>query len=167
VSAMLAAGVRAIVVLGGDGTARAVASALDDTPLLALTTGTNNAFGSSIEPTVAGLAAGLVATGRCPVADGCRRAKQLEIRIGGHVDLALVDVAVVATSGIGARAVWHPSALRELVVTSAEPWQLPLRPVVGMNRPDGTSSSGPADGTCWFRSRPGWSDRSGCSDHDD
>ena len=135
VSAMLTASVRAIVVLGGDGTARAVASVLDDTPLLALTTGTNNAFGTSIEATVAGLAAGLVATRRCAVADGCRRAKQLEVRVGRNVDIALVDVAVVATSGIGARAVWNPSDLRELVVTIAEPGVIGLSAVAAAVAP--------------------------------
>lgn len=135
VSAMSAAGVRAMVVLGGDGTARAVASVLDDTPLLALTTGTNNAFGTSVEATVAGLAVGLVATGRCPVAEGCRRAKQLEVRIGDRVDLALVDVAVVAATGVGARAVWHPSDLRELVVTIAEPGVIGLSAVAAAIAP--------------------------------
>lgn len=135
VSAMLASDVRAIVVLGGDGTARAVASVLDDTPLLPLTTGTNNAFGTSIEATVAGLAAGFVATSRCPVAEGCRRAKQLEVRIGGHIDIALVDVAVVAATGVGARAVWHPSDLRELVVTIAEPGVIGLSAVAAAVAP--------------------------------
>jgi predicted polyphosphate/ATP-dependent NAD kinase len=129
VSAMSAAGVEAVVVLGGDGTARAVASAIDDIPLLALTTGTNNAFGTRIEATVAGLAAGLVATGRCSVADGCRRAKQLEVSVGDRLELALVDVAVVAAPGIGARAVWNPSDLRELVVTIAEPGVIGLSAV--------------------------------------
>lgn len=119
--AMSTAGVRAIVVLGGDGTARAVTSVLDDTPLLALSTGTNNAFAVTAEATIAGLATGLVATARCPVAEGCRRAKQLEVRLGDRLDIALIDVAVVATEGVGARAVWNPTELRELAVTIAEP----------------------------------------------
>jgi predicted polyphosphate/ATP-dependent NAD kinase len=135
VAAMLATGVRAIVVLGGDGTARAVASMLDDTPVLALTTGTNNAFGVGIEATVAGLATGLVATGRCRVADGCRRAKQLEVRVGDRLDHALVDVAVVAASGVGARAVWHPAELRELVVTIAEPGAIGLSAIAAAVAP--------------------------------
>jgi predicted polyphosphate/ATP-dependent NAD kinase len=134
-SAMAAAGVGAIVVLGGDGTARAVAPVLGDTPLLALSTGTNNAFGTSIESTVAGLAAGLVATGRCSVSDGCRRAKQLEVRVGDRTEVALVDVAVVATTGIGARAVWNPSTLRELVVTIAEPGVIGLSAIAAAVAP--------------------------------
>ena len=57
-------GVAAIVVLGGDGTHRVVAKACGDTPICALSTGTNNVFPEMREATVAGLAAGLVATGR-------------------------------------------------------------------------------------------------------
>ena len=55
---MRAAGVEAIVVLGGDGTHRVVAKACGDAPLCALSTGTNNAFRELREATVAGLAAG-------------------------------------------------------------------------------------------------------------
>jgi predicted polyphosphate/ATP-dependent NAD kinase len=137
VASMLAAGVRAIVVLGGDGTARAVATVIDDTPLLALSTGTNNAFGIATDATVAGLATGLVASGRCPVADGCRRAKRLDVRVADRADLALVDVAVVATPGVGARAVWHPSAVRELAVTIAEPGAIGLSAIAAAVAPCG------------------------------
>ena len=48
------AGVRAIVVLGGDGTHRVVAKACGDVPLCAISTGTNNAFPELRETTVAG-----------------------------------------------------------------------------------------------------------------
>ena len=58
------AGVSAIVVLGGDGTHRVVAKACGDVPICALSTGTNNVFPEMREATVAGLATGLVATGR-------------------------------------------------------------------------------------------------------
>ena len=134
-NAMIAAGVGAIVVLGGDGTARVVASVIDDTPLLALSTGTNNAFGVMIDATVAGLAAGLIASGRCPVADGCERAKRLEVRIGDHVELALVDVAVVDATDVGARAIWEPDALREIVVTLAEPGAIGLSAIAAAVAP--------------------------------
>ncbi|HVS42938.1 MAG TPA: NAD(+)/NADH kinase, partial [Candidatus Dormibacteraeota bacterium] len=60
---LAAAGVGAIVTLGGDGTHRAVASACGEVPLVAISTGTNNVFPSMVEGTVAGLAAGLVAGG--------------------------------------------------------------------------------------------------------
>jgi len=59
-AAMCAAGASAIVVLGGDGTHRAVASACGKVPLAGISTGTNNAFPEHREPTVTGLAVGLV-----------------------------------------------------------------------------------------------------------
>lgn len=132
---MLAARVRAIVVLGGDGTARATASVLDDTPLLALSTGTNNAFGVPTDATVAGLATGLVATGRCGPEDGCRRAKRLDVRVGERIDLALVDVAVVSATDIGARAVWDPRLVREVAVTIAEPGAVGLSAIAAAVAP--------------------------------
>src|SRR3954465_10061300 len=87
VERMLRAGVRAIVVLGGDGTHRVVAKACGDVPLCALSTGTNNAFPELRETTVAGMAVGAVATERAGV---LRRESALTV--GG--DIALVDVAV-------------------------------------------------------------------------
>src|SRR3954465_2403578 len=64
VERMVAAGVRAIAVLGGDGTHRGGARGRGDVPICALSTGTNNAFPEMRETTVAGIATGLVATGR-------------------------------------------------------------------------------------------------------
>src|SRR5579872_1773069 len=63
---MVTGGARVIVCLGGDGTARVAAAAVGEVPLLALSTGTNNVFPAVREATVAGLAAGLVATGLVP-----------------------------------------------------------------------------------------------------
>lgn len=134
-TAMVAAGVGAIVVLGGDGTARVVASAIGDTPLLALSTGTNNAFGVMTDATVAALATGLVASGRCAIVEGCARAKRLEVSIGDRVELALVDVAVVDAIDVGARAIWTPEALREIVVTIAEPGAIGLSAIVAAVAP--------------------------------
>ena len=56
-----------------------------DIPLCALSTGTNNAFPELREATVAGLATGLVATGRLGGDGLVRRAKQLEVAVeDGH-----------------------------------------------------------------------------------
>ena len=49
---MAEAGARVVACLGGDGTVRAAATACGDTPLLPLSTGTNNAFPQLREATV-------------------------------------------------------------------------------------------------------------------
>ncbi|MBV9282779.1 MAG: NAD(+)/NADH kinase, partial [Chloroflexi bacterium] len=56
-------GVGCIVTLGGDGTNRVVATGCGPTPLVAISTGTNNVFPRMVEGTLAGLAAGVVAAG--------------------------------------------------------------------------------------------------------
>src|SRR5437763_2212080 len=91
---MVTEGTRVIVCLGGDGTARVAASATGDVPMLALSTGTNNVFPAVREATIAGLAAGLVATGAVPADGATTRAKLLEVRVGNRAETALVDVAV-------------------------------------------------------------------------
>jgi predicted polyphosphate/ATP-dependent NAD kinase len=133
--AMAERGVRAIVVLGGDGTHRVVSRACGDVPLCALSTGTNNCFPEVREATVAGLATGLVATGRV---DGpaLRRAKLLLVERPGHEpDRALVDVAVTTARFTGARALWRPQDAREIVVTFARAGAVGLSAVAGMLDP--------------------------------
>lgn len=134
---MRAAGVAVIVVLGGDGTHRIVAGECGDTPLATLSSGTNNAFPDLREPTLTGLAAGLVATGAVPVSEAARRNKQLRVR-GGKVDeIALVDVCVTRQMHLGARAVWDPATIAELFVTFAEPDAIGLSSIAAMLEPVG------------------------------
>ena len=59
---MHARGVACIVTLGGDGTNRIISKTCSDTPLLPISTGTNNVFPYMVEGTLAGLAAGVAAT---------------------------------------------------------------------------------------------------------
>ncbi|HEX5991799.1 MAG TPA: NAD(+)/NADH kinase [Thermomicrobiales bacterium] len=115
-------GAAAIVTLGGDGTNRVVAKGCGDVPLLPLSTGTNNVFPRMVEGTLAGLAAGLVATGiarnRTGLPRVIRRAPWLEVRIDGvATDNALIDVVASTQTWIGARALWEPSHLREVVLS--------------------------------------------------
>jgi hypothetical protein len=136
-AAMIEAGVGAIVVLGGDGTNRVVAGRSGDVPLVSLSTGTNNAFPRPVEPTVAGLAAGLVATD-----DGCRRAattraKKLVVRAGDRAEEALVDVAITAADRVGSGAVWDTTSIRELFLSFAEPDAIGLSAIGGHLHPIG------------------------------
>ena len=113
-------GVGCIVTLGGDGTNRAVAKASRTVPLVAISTGTNNVFPRVLEGTIAGLAAGAVASGQLDLSAVTRPTLCLEIlRDGLPVDLALVDVAVCEERFVGSRAVWEPAAIRQVVSTSA------------------------------------------------
>jgi predicted polyphosphate/ATP-dependent NAD kinase len=131
VERMVAAGVRAIVVLGGDGTHRVVARGCGDVPICALSTGTNNAFPEMRETTVAGIATGLVATGRA-APETLRRESALQVEVpGAGTDLALVDVAVSRERFVGARALWRPDDVSELFVTFANPSAVGLSAVAG------------------------------------
>lgn len=132
---MVTAGARVIVCLGGDGTARVTASAAGDVPMLALSTGTNNTFPAVREATIAGLAAGLVATGIVPSDSVVNRAKLLEARVGDRVETALIDVAVSTERHVGARAVWDPATLTQLFCAFAEPDAVGLSSILGQLSP--------------------------------
>ena len=132
---MVTAGARVIVCLGGDGTARVTASAAGDVPMLALSTGTNNAFPAVREATIAGLAAGLVATGAVPADGVVTRAKLLEVRAGDRAETALIDVAVSTQRHVGTRAVWDPATVTQLFCAFAEPDAIGLSSILGQLSP--------------------------------
>jgi predicted polyphosphate/ATP-dependent NAD kinase len=135
VRAMVDAEVRAIVVLGGDGTHRVVASECGATPLVTLSTGTNNAFPDLREATVAGIAAGICATGELDTARICRRNKRLNVRFDSRREIALVEVAICRNRYVGSRALWNPDDLSEIFVTFAECDTIGLSSVAGLLRP--------------------------------
>jgi predicted polyphosphate/ATP-dependent NAD kinase len=132
---MLEAGVKAIVVLGGDGTHRVVAKACGEVPICALSTGTNNVWPEMRETTVAGLATGLVATGRGGEGALRREGALVVEREGAEPDLALVDAAVTRERFVGARALWRHDALSEVFVTFADPGAVGLSAVAGLLEP--------------------------------
>ena len=139
---MVAAGVKAIVVLGGDGTHRAVARCCGAAWIAGISTGTNNAFPEQREPTVTGLAVGLAVTGRVPATVALRPNKILKVEISdGHgdrrSDVALVDVSVTTEKYAGARALWRGEQLREIFVTFADPETIGLSAVAGLLQPVG------------------------------
>jgi len=133
---MVALGVSAIVVLGGDGTQRLAARACGETPILALSTGTNNVFPEVREATVAGLAAGLVATGRVTAADATVRNKTLWVELkGGRQEIAVVDVSICSDAWLGARAVWRPESISQIFVAFAEADAIGLSSIAGLLHP--------------------------------
>lgn len=128
-------GVSAIVVLGGDGTHRAVVAACGDVPVAGISTGTNNAFPEHREPTVTGLAVGLAATGRVPAEHAFLPNKKIVVRVNDQEEIALVDVAVVTERYIGARALWRTETFRELFVTFADPEVIGMSAIAGLLSP--------------------------------
>jgi predicted polyphosphate/ATP-dependent NAD kinase len=121
-AALRTAGCAVVISLGGDGTNRALALGWRDAPLVAISTGTNNVFPRMLEGTVAGAAAGLIAAGAVALEHCSSQVKTVAIEVDGEADdLALVDAALVAQQHTGARALWHPEALRAAVLTRAEP----------------------------------------------
>jgi predicted polyphosphate/ATP-dependent NAD kinase len=111
-------GVGCLVTLGGDGTNRVAAKGCGDLPLVAISTGTNNVFPRMVEATLAGLAAGLVATGAVPDAVVLHRHPWLDIYLDGKLhDRALIDVVTTRHTWIGTRALWDPAHLSEIVLS--------------------------------------------------
>ena len=133
--AMVAAGVGSIVVLGGDGTNRVVAAESGAVPLVSISTGTNNAFPQPVEPTVAGLAAGLIATNTGCRPTGTYRAKTLLVNCGERTEHALVDVAVSTADGVGTGAVWNASSISELYLSFANADAIGLSAIGGHVNP--------------------------------
>jgi predicted polyphosphate/ATP-dependent NAD kinase len=127
--------VAAIVVLGGDGTHRAVVSQCTTIPIAGISTGTNNAFPEHREPTVTGLATGLAVMGRVPGGTAFAPNKMISVAVGNTTDIALVDAAFVTDGYVGARAVWRMHTLRELFVTFADPEVIGLAAIAGLIEP--------------------------------
>jgi len=104
--------------------------------LLAVSTGTNNVLPSFVEGTVAGLAAGAVATGRVSLEQVALRHKWLELWVNGApCDRALVDAAALTGAFVGSRAVWRAEDLRQAVVTRAQPASIGLSAIAGVVQP--------------------------------
>lgn len=135
------AGVSALMVLGGDGTHRAVVKHCGNTPLVAISSGTNNAFPPQREITLTALATGLFARGRIPVSIALQPNKVLQVqKRDAHgillaEDIALVDVGVLNERILGARVIGDTDTLRTLLVTQASPEAVGLSAIAAMLLP--------------------------------
>jgi len=131
--AMRAAGAACVVVVGGDGTHRAVVTAWPEVVVASVATGTNNAFAEVVDPTVLGLAAAAYAADPEAHAAHVRRTTRLDVARDGHAPVtALVDVLSVRGSWVGSRAVWDAAQLVEAVVTRADPTTHGIAGLAGM-----------------------------------
>lgn len=132
-----------LITLGGDGTNRVVAKGCGDVPLVPISTGTNNVFPRMIEGTIAGLAAGLVATSAVPDDQVIQRQPRLDVIFDGDLkEIALIDVATTQLGWIGARALWEPAHLTEVVISRISASEIGICSLGGALFPDliGTAS---------------------------
>ncbi len=151
---LLRAGVRAIVVLGGDGTHRAVArelvAARSAVPIAGLSTGTNNAFPEMREPTITGLATGLFVAGRIAANEAVAPNKLIEVsieRAGADAavpqrDIAIVDAVVTHDRTVGARALWKTASLDAAYLAFCEAEAIGLSSIGGLLEPVGRREPG-------------------------
>ncbi|MDY7079824.1 MAG: NAD(+)/NADH kinase [Chloroflexota bacterium] len=129
---MAEAGARCLVTLGGDGTNRAVANGSVAVPFMPISTGTNNVFPIMVEGTLAGLAAGVVATGDVSLEEATIPSNRLDVLFDGQPgDMALVDIAVYDDAFVGSRAVWDMSKVREIFTAQAAPHNMGLSSISG------------------------------------
>ena len=113
-----------VVSLGGDGTNRAIAKGWRDIPLIALSSGTNNAFPEMIEATTAGVAAGMIMNGSVNVEEVADICKTVEIqpKEGDRWnELALIDAVGTTDRFVGSRALLNTAHYIFAVLTEADP----------------------------------------------
>jgi len=156
VEAMRAAGAGALLVLGGDGTNRVVAQAWREAPIVPMSTGTNNVFPVMQEATLAGAAAGLVASGAVALRDAARRAKLVHVEYAdGARDLAVIDAVALADDSLGNLLPFEPQKLRCLVLARAEPGAVGMSPIGGLLQPCGAEEDFGVDVRCDAAEAPG------------
>lgn len=123
--------VGAIVVLGGDGTSRAVGKVVKNIPILPISTGTNNVYPLMIEGTVAGMAAAITAISD-EIREFCVKDKRIEIIENGEIiDIALVDAVISSDKAQGAKAIYDYSKISYIYVTRAHPANIGFSSIVG------------------------------------
>ena len=128
-----AAGCDTVVSLGGDGTNRAIVRACADLDLIAISTGTNNVFPALVEPTIAGIVAGLNARGFLDAgALGLKQAtKVLHVETPRGTDIGLIDAVLLADDKVGNLLPFDAQRLRRMVLTRAEPNAIGMSPIGG------------------------------------
>src|SRR5690606_37045985 len=108
-----------------------------DLPVIPLSTGTNNAFPYWSEPTVAGSAAGLLATGAVTLdASVARPAKVVRVVMPDEDhEVALIDAVAVADRWVGSLELFDPDTMRVAVLTRADPAAIGFSAVGGLLAP--------------------------------
>ncbi len=141
--AMADCGCTCVLTLGGDGTNRAFATGWRTATLLPLSTGTNNVFPVLTEATIAGAAAGLIASGRVTAADTGTRQKIIDVDIHGESsEIALIDAVLSRERFVGARALLSPDHLAAALLTRADPAAVGITSIGGLLAPHSADQPG-------------------------
>ncbi|MBY6799443.1 ATP-NAD kinase [Clostridium botulinum] len=128
-------GVDCLVVLGGDGTSRAVAKSINKIPIISISTGTNNVYPEMLKGTVVGMAAAFVASQKFGLNNIYHRDKRIEIfKDGALVDIALVDSVISKNLFVGAKAIWDVEDMEKIIVTRAHPGTIGFSSLVGCRK---------------------------------
>lgn len=124
----------AAIVLGGDGTTADVGFRIGEVPIAAISTGTNNVIPDPVDGTVAGIAAGLVATGHVYPDAVTYRHGWIEASVRGDADRTRRGLATAGVLGepfVGTRAILDATAYRVGVVSRASPGEIGLSGIAG------------------------------------
>jgi predicted polyphosphate/ATP-dependent NAD kinase len=125
-----------VITLGGDGTNRAFTLGWRNPTLIAISTGTNNVFPVLTEATIAGAAAGLIASGAVRSEEVTSQQKIIEVDIEGEQgDLALIDAVLVRDRFVGARALLSPENFVTAVLTMSDPAAIGITAIGGLIHP--------------------------------
>lgn len=127
--------IKCIVTLGGDGTNRAVAKTLKTTPIITISTGTNNVYPIMLEGTIAGMAAAAVASGCFEEDKFIMRDKRIEIyKDNKLIDIALIDAVISTDVFIGSKAIWDMNTIEKIFVTRSHPASIGFSSLVGCKK---------------------------------
>jgi hypothetical protein len=141
VAAFLEAGCTSMVSLGGDGTNRAIVRALgadcERVHLMPLSTGTNNVFPVLVEPTIAGMVAGMQARGLLVNGPDVlqQRAKVLHVSDGDGSsirDVGLIDAVLLRQDHVGNLLPFDAQKIERMLLTRAEPDGIGMSPIGGL-----------------------------------
>ena len=89
-----------------------------------------------VDPTVAGTAAGLIASDELIIEEVSQRAKVIHVELpNGIKDLALVDVVLVDDRLTGSRAVVKPDSVKQVLAAIANPASIGLASIAGRSKP--------------------------------
>ena len=135
INAFVERGCQTIVSLGGDGTNRAIVKSSKEIDLIPLATGTNNVFPLSVEPTLAGMVAGLNAVGKLIDKELKSRAKVIYVESTGVHDIALIDLVLLKDDRLGSLLPFKANNINKLLLTRAEPASIGMSPVGGLIDP--------------------------------